>query len=162
ALTMSAMTSASKPSGAPTKSSRPGSAATRRNSAAVIGRTLASSATGVASLRVNFQPKRLDLVQQVAFELGRRPQESDDPAVEILVGLVEQALELVELGLAHALDVLVRKRPQDEVRFPEAPAPRTEPQLLQPGVVTRHSKEGPDIERAWRKRQSAMLVSCGR
>ncbi len=83
---------------------------------------------------------------------------ADDPGVEILIGLFEQVLEPVELGDRERRDMGVRERPQDEVRFPEAPAPGAELQLLQPSFVffDRHGRLA-DIEGARRQRQSAMI-----
>src|SRR5262249_22022410 len=111
ALTMSAITSASNPSGAPTRSRRPGSSVTRRICAAE-GRFPSAIS---AARSVSFDSERLEFVHQRSVELGRRGGALQDPAIEVLVGLLQQALEPVELGLGESGDVLVRERPQNEV-----------------------------------------------
>src|SRR6185312_4053717 len=102
--TMSAMTRASKPSGAPTRSRRPGSSATRRISAALTGRE-PSAANVVASRGVNFQTEGFDLVHSVGVVGRRRRQGSDDPGIDVLIGLIEQRLEPVELSGREGRDV---------------------------------------------------------
>jgi len=72
------------------------------------------------------------------------------PVVDVLVGLVHQRLEGVELGVGHLRTMLVRKRPQNEVRFPEATAPGPQPDLLEADVI---HVEAADIERVEGERQ---------
>ena len=57
-----------------------------------------------------------------------------------MVRLFEQGLEPVELGRREILDVPVRERPQNEIRFPEPAAPCAQLQFLEPGFVGTHSK----------------------
>src|SRR5690242_14097109 len=134
ARTTSAMTRASKPSGAPTRSRRPGSSATRRIWAALTGREASSAKVG-APFGVGFVPERLQTVHQLAGKRRRRFGAAEDPAPKVLIGLIQEGLEPVELGRREAGDMLVRERPQNEVRFPEAAAPGAQLQLLQPSIV---------------------------
>src|SRR4051812_36104157 len=134
------MTRASKPSGAPTRSRRPGSSATRRICAAEAGRlpSAIAGAPGIDAL-VSFIPERPELAHQFTVVRRRRVGPLEDPAIDVVVVFLEQRLEQVELGLAEARNMAIRERPQNEVRFPEAAPPGAHLQLLSSGVVARHS-----------------------
>ena len=56
---------------------------------------------------------------------------------ELLAGF-EQHLEEIHFIRRQILDMAVRERPQNEVRFPEPPVPGTELQFSQAGIVDRH------------------------
>src|SRR5690606_31070570 len=96
ARTMSAITRASKPSGAPIRSSRPGSSTMRFICDREGGRT--SSAITPFPRLVGVEAELLQARHHGAVEFRRRRPALDDPLVEVLVGLFEQALELVQLG----------------------------------------------------------------
>eukprot|EP01035_Chromulina_nebulosa_P002228 gene2228-3007_t len=137
---MSAMTRASKPSGAPVSSSRPSAFA-----------TYFRSATGRTSGRV----ERLQQGENLGIDMVGDRSLAEVPVVDVLVGLIHQRLEGVELGGGHARDVLVRKRPQNEVRFPEATAPGPQPDLLEAVLV---HVEAADIERVAVRRHPTMTA----
>ena len=142
---MSAMTMASKPSGAPTRSNRPGSSAMRRIWAPLGGRE--PSAAMVRSPRLErVEAELLEHPHDIAVEFRRCRRLLDDPGVEIGVRLIEQAFERLNLLGVQIIGMGVRERPQDEVRFPEAPVPGPVLQPSKPCVVDTHRRPA-DIER---------------
>lgn len=113
-------------------------------------------AAAIRATGVSLVAEGLEFVHQRAVELRRRGDAAQDPPVEILVRLLQQGLEPVQLVRGERGDAFVRKRPQDEVRFPEAAPPGAQLQFLQSRIVNRH-REGPDIERLTAARQSAAV-----
>ncbi len=55
---------------------------------------------------------------------------AEDPGVDVVIGLLQQDLEMAQLSLVHALEVSVCERAQDQVRLDEAPVPGAILQLL--------------------------------
>src|SRR5215217_7351021 len=145
ARAMSAMTRASKPSGAPVRSRRPSSLATFFSSWA-LGPSPSRATAGRSLGRVEGFEQGHDFV----VELRRDRLAAEEPLVDVVVYLVHQRLEQVELGVGEGRGIVIRERPQKEVRFPEAASPGPQPDLLEPCVV--HA-EGADIEGVMGERQ---------
>src|SRR5580704_2134531 len=82
-----------------------------------------------------------DETDHVSGERRRRGL-ADDPAVDVVVGQIEQLFEHQRLVVGQRLGAVVRERAQNQVRFPKSTPPGAEPQPLQPRLI--HA-EAPDI-----------------
>src|SRR5580658_7280226 len=67
---------------------------------------------------------------------------ADDPAVDVVVGQIEQLFERQGLVVGQRMGAAVRERAQNQVRFSKPTPPGAEPQPLQPRLI--HA-EAPDI-----------------
>src|SRR5262249_10337070 len=86
---------------------------------------------------VSKQTEALDKLQNVACVVLRHGRRADYPRIEVRVRDLQQALELVELGLAELGDMPVRERPQDQVRLSEPAPPSAKGKLFQARVAIR-------------------------
>jgi hypothetical protein len=84
---------------------------------------------------MSFEPEVFNKVQNLAVKLGRRVNATHDPAIEILVGLIDQGFESIHLSGRKAVQKLVGKGAEDQVRFPKASMPSAELHTPQPNLV---------------------------
>jgi hypothetical protein len=101
----------------------------------VVGHGCLLSAVADGADGVGLEAERTDHRQHIGLELRGRVFLPDDPSVDLAIGLLEQGFEGVELLWGQVLAMVVRERPQNEVRFPKAAMPGAEPKPPKAGVV---------------------------
>src|ERR1700739_3626438 len=76
-------------------------------------------------------PKCADPAQEVVIECCGRRGPAEDPGIDVMVRLFEQALEPREVLIAQGLQTCVGKAAQNQVGFTKAPAPGAEADPVQ-------------------------------
>ena len=84
---------------------------------------------------MSFEPKIFDKVQNLSIKFWRCFNATHDPAIEILVGLIDQGFERVHLIGRKAVQILVGKGAEDQVGFPKASMPSAELHAPQSNLV---------------------------
>lgn len=87
-------------------------------------------------------------LQHRPLEFGGRRRTADDPAIEIMVGLIDQHLEVFKFGLGHGRQASIGEGAQDKVGLAEPTMPGAITDLLEAGF--KHGNAHIERQRAGR------------